>query len=85
MWEAVTAAWTLSSEVQELWQSAKEKGHTVTVQRKHSHGNHGLANGSALLRSGSPVPTELGVSLLVLRPSISSRIQTVGSSSPTTA
>lgn len=82
---AVPALPGLSSEVQELWQSAKERGHTVTVPRMHSHGNHGLANGSALLRSGSPVPTELGVSLLVLTPSISSRIQTVGSSSPPTA
>ena len=53
-------AWTLGSEVQELWQSAKEKGNTVAVQSKYSHGNHGLANCSALLRSGSPVPTAPG-------------------------
>lgn len=61
----------------------EEKGHAVTVERKHSHGNHGLANCSALIRAGSPVPTELGVLLLVLKPSTGSRIQTAGSSSPT--
>lgn len=52
------------------------------MQRQNNHGNHGLPTCSALLRPGSPTSTELGVLLLVFTPSTSSRIQTVGSSSP---
>ena len=49
--------------MQELWQRGEEKGHAVTVQREHSHGNQALANCSALRRAASPTPTELGVLL----------------------